>query len=294
MPLPTLTYSILLLSLTARLAVASPLANPSQLADCLYDSNHDFTQSNNLISTAEITACTSSRSKRSLARIDPGPTYSPDEIIVKRNIPAPPLIIPGEQVAANISKRSIEARGPLPPVGFFDQTSDGSNQPLILSNFLETGVLDRTWSTPICNEVTKFDPHQTAQSGMFNYNIQGTHKTGQSLDHTKRYLHLLVTFSGTDTTILPQYNLVDLCKNAMHQAAQTYHELKYGAFGHQTVYSVVNNHRIEIQPTETAAQAQSQNQKRSDFGGPIGIINIQIGDQAKDVKLFNLNGLPGV
>jgi hypothetical protein len=205
---------------------------------------------------------------------------------------APPLIVPGEQVAANVSKRSVEARAPPPPVGFFDQTSDSTGQPQILGNFLETGVLDRTWSTPICNEVTKFDPHQAAQSGMFNYNIQGTHKTGQSLVHAKQYLHLLVTFSGVDTTMLPQYNLVDLCKNAMHQAAQTYHELNYGAFGHQTAYSVVNNHQIRIQPTETPAQTQSQNQKRSDFAGPIGIINIQIGDQAKDVKLFNLNRLP--
>ncbi|KAF4636133.1 hypothetical protein G7Y89_g1956 [Cudoniella acicularis] len=284
------SYSwLLFLFVTARISTGSPLALPSQLADCLYNNNHNFTQSSNLISTAEIEACTGQYATRDLERINPGPGYSPDEIIAKRGTQATPLIVPGEEVAAKVTKRGLETRTP-PPVGFFDQSSDTPNEPWILSNFLETGILDTKWSTPICNEVTKFDPHQTGQSGAFNYNIQGTHKQSLSLVHDKRYLHLLVTFSGVDVTLLPQYDLVDLCKNAMHQAAQSYHELKYGFFGTQTVYSVVNNHRIVIQPTETPGQSS----KRSDFGAPIGLINIQIGDQAKDVTLFNANGLPGV
>jgi hypothetical protein len=127
--------------------------------------------------------------------------------------------------------------------------------------------------------------------GEFNYNIQGTHKLDLSLAHDERYLNLFVTFTGTDTKLLPQYDLVKLCHGAIHQAVQTYHELRYGFFGKSTAYSVVNNHQITIQPTQTAFQAATE--KRSEFGAPIGIINIQIGDQAKNIELFNLNGLPG-
>ncbi|KAH8650956.1 hypothetical protein BGZ60DRAFT_421151 [Tricladium varicosporioides] len=74
----------------------------------------------------------------------------------------------------------------------------------------------------------------------------------------------------------------------MHQAAQSNHELKYGFMGSQTVYSMINNHKITIQPKQTAQQAH----KRSEFGGPIGLINIQFGDHAQGVEMFNGNGLP--
>ncbi|TVY83225.1 hypothetical protein LSUE1_G004419 [Lachnellula suecica] len=282
MSTPYSAFYLCFLSLTVGLSMANPVANPSQLADCLYDNNHDFLSSGNLISTSEIEACTNARIKRDLPRIDPGPGYGPDEIISRRAVQASPLIVPGDQVAAKVNKRNLEPRSP-PPVGFFDQVSEAAGEDPIPSNFLETGALDRDWSTPICNEVTKFDPHQQNTSGIFNHNIQGTHKKDLSLVHTGKFLHLLVTFTGADTTLLPQYDMVDLCKHSMHQAAQSYHELAYGAFGSQTVYSVVRQHRIQIQPTETTEQSNSQ--KRSTFGGPIGIINIQIGDQAKGLDI---------
>ncbi|CAG8979439.1 hypothetical protein HYALB_00011952 [Hymenoscyphus albidus] len=220
-----------------------------------------------------------------------------------------PLIVPGVQVAAKISERGLETRAP-PDVGFFDQTGDRPNLDIIPTNFLEAGNLDRKWAIPICREVTKFDPHQTDKSGTFNYNIQGTHKKGLTLIHEKKYLHLIVTFTCADPEVLPNYNLMDLCTNAIHQAAQTTHELKYGFLDKQTVYSVVANHEIRIQSTEPKNQPHKRSyfgkpfgfiniqkfdepKKRSTFGSPFGVINLQIGDEAKNVALFNINGLPG-
>lgn len=299
--------------MTFGVACAIPLASPApaQLADCLYDKNHNFinSSSSNLLATADIVECTNCQSKRDLPRIDPGPGYSSDEIIAKRAIQAPPLIVPGEQVAAKITRRGLEAREPPPAVGFFDQTGDRPNLDVIPTNFLEAGNLEREWSTPICSEITKVDPHQTTKSGTFNYNIQGTHKKGITLVHDKRYLHLLVTFTPMDTENLPKYDLMDLCKNAIHQAAQTTHELKYGFFNKQTVYSIVAFHKIMIQPVQTPEQAHRRStfgepfglvniqksddpQKRSSFGSPYGLINLQVGDEAKDVAFFKKNGLP--
>lgn len=295
----TFGYSLLLSSLAATLSFSHPLSERAQLADCLYNNNPNFLNTGNLISTAEIEACTTALARRDLARIDNGAPPSPEDIIMKRGLQSSPLIVSGQSVAADTAntKRSLQARdAPPPDVGFFDQTSDGTNA--ILTNFLEPGNLQNSWSGPVCNTVTTgFDPTNTDATGIFNYNIQGTHKIADSLDHNKRFLQLLVTLTGTDPVLLPQYNVTALCEKAVVQAAQNYHELKYGAFGLKTVDSVVNNHRIEILPTETAGQVTSQTavpaKRGSTFGAPVGIINIQIGDQAKDVSLFHLNGLPG-
>lgn len=60
----------------------------------------------------------------------------------------------------------------------------------------------------------------------------------------------------------------------------------------------MNIHKVEVVPTETAGQVATQTadptslKQRSTFGMPIGIFNIQIGDQAGGVSLFNGNGLP--
>lgn len=131
----------------------------------------------------------------------------------------------------------------------------------------------------------------------FNYNIQGTHKIAQSLDHKKRFLNLLVTFTGTDPVLLPNYDITAICSEAMHQAAQSTHSLKY-AFDSKTVDSVMNIDRLEVLPTETAGQVTIQTaappslKQRSNFRMPISMFNIQIGDQAKGVSLFDVNGLP--
>ena len=294
-------YSLLLSSFTATLSFSHPLSERAQLADCLYDNNPNFLNTGNLISTAEIEACTTAMARRDLTRIDNGPPPSPEDIIMKRGVQGSPLIISGQSVAADTAdtKRNLQPRDAPPDVGFFDQTSDGTNA--ILTNFLEPQNLENSWSGPVCNTVTTgFDPTKTDATGVFNYNIEGTHKIVDSLDHNNRFLQLLVTLTGTDPVLLPQYNVTTLCENALVQAAQNYHQLKYGAFGLKTVDSVVNNHKIEILPTETAGQVTSQtavpasSRKRgSTFGAPIGIINIQLGDQAKDVSLFHANGLPG-
>ncbi|KAF8860924.1 hypothetical protein BDZ45DRAFT_800389 [Acephala macrosclerotiorum] len=297
----TFGYSLLLSSLTATLSFSHPLSERAQLADCLYNNNPNFLNIGNLISTAEIEACTTALARRDLARIDNGPPPSPEDIIMKRGFQGSPLIVSGQSVAADTAdaKRSLQARGAPPPdVGFFDDANDGTT--VILTNFLEPGHLN-SWSGPVCTTVAMgFDPTKTDATGIFNYNIQGTHKIADSLDHTGRFLQLLVTFTGTDPVLLPQYNVTALCQNAMAKAAQYYHELNYGAFGLKKVDSVLNFHKIEILPTETAGQVTSQtaapassSKRGSTFGAPIGIINIQLGDQANDVALFHLNGLPG-
>jgi hypothetical protein len=197
---------------------------------------------------------------------------------------APPLRIPGSALAAKVNKRAAED---LPDLDFTDIALDTPGRSPILTNFLETGVLDSEWGTPICDQITKFDPTQVGNGGIFNFNVQGTHKTSLSLVHDKRYFHLYVSFSTADSFLLPKYNLKDLCKTAFHQAAQTNHELKYGFFGIQSVFSVLNNHLIRIQPSVGGEKV-----KRSSFGAPIGIINIQIGDQAQGVDIFKFGALP--
>ncbi|KAE8445209.1 hypothetical protein EG329_013581 [Mollisiaceae sp. DMI_Dod_QoI] len=270
-----LSCSLLLSPLTGALSFLHPLSERAQLADCLYDNNVAFVYTGSLISTAEIEACTAALPRRDLPRIDNGPPPPPEEIIMKRGLQTSPLIVSGQS------------------------TSDGTNA--ILTNFLEPKNLENSWSGPVCNTVTtSFDPTKTDATGIFNYNIQGIHKIADSLDHKKRFLQLLVTLTATDPVLLPQYNVTALCEKALVQAAQNYHQLKYGAFGLKTIESVVNNHKIEILPTETAGQVTSQttapassSKRGSTFGAPIGIINIQLGDQAKEVALFHLNGLPG-
>lgn len=201
-------------------------------------------------------------------------------------IQAPPLRIPGSALAAKVYKRA-PGEVTLPAVDFSDMALDTPGRSPILTNFLETGTLDLEWGTAVCEKITKFDPTQDGNSGIFNFNVQGTHKAGLSLVHEKRYLHLYASFTTGDSTQLPKYDLMKLCKTAFHQAAQTNHELKYGFFGIQTAFSVLNNHLIRIIPSLGAGQV-----KRSSFGSPIGMINIQIGDEAKGVDLFKFTGLP--
>ncbi|KUJ10675.1 uncharacterized protein LY89DRAFT_759564 [Mollisia scopiformis] len=205
--------SILLSSFLAKSSFSHPLSERARLADCLYDLNPNFLDTGNTISTADIEACTTTAlASRDLPRIDNGPPPALEDIIMKRGIQTTPLIVSGQSVAADPVplNQSLQIRDSAPPnVGFFDQVSDGTEP--ILTNFLEPSNLENSWTGPICSTITSnFNPKVSGVTGIFNYNIQGTHKIAESLDHKNRFLNLLVTFTGTDPTLLPEYDIAAL------------------------------------------------------------------------------------
>ena len=195
-----------------------------------------------------------------------------------------PLIVPGKDVAAHTDIAKRQSNAP-PAVQFSDIANDTPGKDKIPSNFIETKALDDKWSTPVCKILTAFKPEANGDARNFYYNVQGAHKHLISIVHDGKLLNLAATFITNDVTQLVRYDLMDLCKNAFHQAAQSNHELKFGPFNLNTIYSALRNHQISIQQVGTAG-------KRSTFGAPIGIINIQIGDKADGVELFNVKGLP--
>lgn len=166
---------------------------------------------------------------------------------------------------------------------FLDDASDASNVPLIPTNFMETGNFDNLWSKPVCEVATVVASDQIEQGGMFTYNVQATHKEGITLIHKGKMLSLLVTWQPTDKTFLPLYDKVDLCRRGIHEAAQSYHELKYGAFNLQTAFSVKNTHDIQIQlPTSRIGKA----------GRTIATMRIEIRDRNDDIEVFGGDGQP--
>lgn len=155
--------SILLSSFLATTSFSHPLSERALLTDCLYDRNPNFPNTGNTISTAEIEACTTTLASRDLMRVDNGPPPAPEDIIMKRGIQTTPLIVSGQSVAADtaLPNQNLQIRDSSPPnVGFFDQASDGARQ--ILTNFLEPGDLENSWTGPICSTITSsFNPAVT-------------------------------------------------------------------------------------------------------------------------------------
>jgi hypothetical protein len=241
------------------------------VADCLYDRNPAYVQGSGTIPTSDLEACAGQPTKRGMPRVDPGPAYNTSEITPRATIPSD-----------TFHKRGIDFSAE-----YFDDVHEVDGEQQILSNFMEPGQLNNSWSPHICRTITKVDPKKAGDSAVFSYNIQGTHKTGISLVHQGHYLHVLASLTVQNTDELPKHDLMALCQGAMSKASESVHSLNYDAFNSKTVYSVINGHTIAI-------EAPSGKKKRDTInnGSQWAIIHLQFGDQAKDISLFNGNGLP--
>ncbi|KAF2106686.1 hypothetical protein BDV96DRAFT_590704 [Lophiotrema nucula] len=126
------------------------------------------------------------------------------------------------------------------------RSDDGGKKP-VLTNFLESSQLTNGWADIICKNITDVPSNQYAPMGDWHYTIQGSHKKGQDLVHSGRFLYMQVTWRPSDTDILPLFDgmKVDLCKGAMNAASNNYNTQWY-QFDMSVAFSVKNYHEIAI------------------------------------------------
>lgn len=200
----------------------------------------------------------------------------------------PHLRIPGAQVAAKRNGGRLNARELPKAITLADKgASDlvlGQKGDKVLSNFFEAAQMDSDdWKEAICTVAVKgLDATKEGTTGTFDYDIQGAHKAGWSIDKTGHDLHMLVIF-GVLSTDLSKYDLKDICKNALHVSAQDPNSLGYGAGNTaKTTFPIRNTHNITI--SDSACKT------------PIGYISVQLSGNHDPKNLFNAGtshaGLP--